>query len=73
MGILTRKQGERYVISSDHTDEGPPAKRAPQRMSATYFVWNGERWSSNVDEAVTFATLDEADEYVRANYGKVSS
>ena len=27
MGILTRKQGELYVISSDHTDEGPPAKR----------------------------------------------
>jgi hypothetical protein len=72
MGILTRKQGEMYVISSDHTADGPPAKRAPQRMSETYYVWNGERWSSNVDEAITFASLDDADEYVRANYGKVS-
>jgi hypothetical protein len=41
-------------------------------MSATYNVWTGESWSENIADAITFASLEDADEYVRANIHKVS-
>jgi hypothetical protein len=72
MGILTRKQGEVFVISSDHTGAGVVKTRPPRRLDEPYYVWTGSMWSSNITEAVLFDSLDEADEYVRANYHKLS-
>jgi hypothetical protein len=70
MGILTRRQGPSYVITSDHTaDESK--KHAPRRLADVYHVWTGATWSDNMADAMTFVSLDEADDYVRANYGKV--
>lgn len=70
MGILTRMQGQHYVITSDHTAD-VSAKRAPRRLNQEYQVWTGTGWSTTTAEAMQFASLDDADEYVRANYGKV--
>ena len=71
MGILTRKQDERFVISSDHTSPGVTSKRAPRRLNEPYQVWTGFNWSPNTTEAVVFDSLEDADEYVRANYPKL--
>jgi hypothetical protein len=71
MGIMTRKQGTTYVISSDSCSTQAPTARAPKRQSDVYEVWTGERWSKTMEEAKLFDTLDRADDYVRANYGKV--
>jgi hypothetical protein len=73
MGILTRKQGETFVITSDQNVLEPQSKRPPRRLDEPYQVWTGANWSINNDEAMTFDSMDEADEYVRANYGKVSA
>ena len=73
MGILTKKWNDSYIITSDRTAEGQPSKRAPRRMSEIYQVWTGSDWSVNSAEALSFASLDAADEYVRANYARVSS
>jgi hypothetical protein len=73
MGILTRKQGTDYVIGSDRSATDAPTGRAPKgRPSDSYEVWTGEAWSAVVTEAMTFDTLDDADEYVRANFSKVT-
>ena len=73
MGILTRKQGEVFVITSDRCADSSPTTRAPARLSDTYEVWTGVRWSSTKAEAINFASLADADEYVRANFAKVTS
>jgi hypothetical protein len=67
MGILTRSQGDLFVISSDRSADGFSAARPPRRVSEDYLVWTGQQWSPAKDEALTFALLDAADEYVRAN------
>ena len=72
MGILTRQQGELFVITSDHTEPGPAAKKAPRRMNEAYLVWTGDNWSMDLAMALTFDSLNDADDYVRANYAKVS-
>ena len=72
MGILTRKQGTDYVISSDRSATDAPTARAPKGpLSGSIAVWTGDVWSAVMSEAMTFHTLDDADEYVRANYSKV--
>jgi hypothetical protein len=71
MGILTRQQGAQYVISSDQDLDQKGTKRAPRNQSDVYQVWTGTQWSTDVAEALCFDSLDEADEYVRANYQKV--
>lgn len=73
MGILTRKQDERFVVSSDHASRGATSRRAPRHLNEPYQVWTGLNWSPNVTEAVGFDSLDDADEYVRANYAKLVS
>ncbi|HEY1599929.1 MAG TPA: hypothetical protein VGG64_10025 [Pirellulales bacterium] len=70
MGILTRPQDRHFVISSDHTAEAS-AKRAPRHLKQDYQVWTGTNWSANIADAMRFESLDDADEYVRANYAKV--
>jgi hypothetical protein len=73
MGILTLRQGERYVISSDRSMADAPAKKPPKaRSSGSYQVWTGDTWSLVTTDAMTFGTLDQADEYVKANYPRLS-
>ena len=72
MGILTRRQGSEYVIGSDCSAADAPSSRAPKgRPASSYEVWTGEIWSAVITDAKTFATLDAADEYVRANFARV--
>ena len=73
MGVMTRKQGTEYVISSDRSATDIPTTRAPaRRPTDSYEVWTGKNWSAEMSEAKTFGTLDDADEYVRANFAKVT-
>jgi hypothetical protein len=73
MGILTRKQGTSFVIGSDRCSTDAPTTRPPKgRLSESIAVWTGETWSAVMSEAMTFETLDDADEYVRANFSKVA-
>ena len=47
--------------------------RAPKsRPSEKYEVWTGENWSAELLNAKPFTTLDAADDYVRANFAKVT-
>jgi hypothetical protein len=73
MGILTRKQGTGFVIGSDRSATDAPTTRPPKgRPSDIIAVWTGETWSAVMTEAMMFDTLDDADEYVRANSSKVA-
>lgn len=73
MGILTRKQGTTFVISSDHNPLDALGRRPARRLDEPYQVWTGAHWSANNEEAMVFESLDDADEYVRANYARVSA
>jgi len=73
MGILTLQQDGKYVISSDRSMTDAPVNRPPKgKPSGDYSVWAGNSWSSQKTDAMTFGTLDEADEYVKANYRLLS-
>lgn len=72
MGILTRQQGDAFVITSDRASGSSPTTRAPTRLTEVYEVWTGTRWSTTREEAISFKSLDAADEYVRANYATVA-
>jgi hypothetical protein len=74
MGILTQQQDTKFVISSDRCMTDAPVNRPPKgRPSGAYHVWTGEVWTLDKAVAMTFNTLDEADEYVKANYARLSS
>jgi hypothetical protein len=73
VGILTRKRGETYIITSDRGSHAAPTPKAPKRMTDPYRVWAGASWSMLPDDAEIFDTLDNADEYVRVNYALVSA
>ena len=73
MGILTRRQGKKFVISSDHYPLGELRRRPARRLDEPYHVWTGATWSSNNEEAMIFESLEDADDYVRANYSRVSA
>jgi hypothetical protein len=68
MGVLARKQEQGWVITSDRDGEDKTKKRAAKKLSDTYLVWTGNHWSADMVEAKTFLDMDQADEYVRANY-----
>ena len=73
MGILTLKQDGKYVISSDRGITDAPVNRPPKgKPSGDYQVWTGDSWSLVKADATTFGTLDQADEYVKANYNRLS-
>jgi len=72
MGILTRQQGDVYVITSDRAVGAARTVRAPARLGDDYQVWTGSAWSVERTEAISFASLDAADEYVRANFTQVT-
>jgi hypothetical protein len=72
MGVMARKAGEEFIITSDRVAGEVPSVRAPKkRVSEVYQVWTGNAWSATMTDAKTFMTLDVADEYVRANYVQV--
>jgi hypothetical protein len=71
MGVMARKQDERFVITSDRTPDGATNKRAPRNLSDTYLVWTGDSWSSVMSDAETFDTLEVAEDYIRANSERV--
>jgi hypothetical protein len=73
MGILTLQRDGRYVISSDRSITDAPVSRPPKaNLSGDYRVWTGDAWSLVQTDAMTFDTLDDADEYVKANYARLS-
>ncbi len=73
MGILTLRQGEAYVISSDRSMSDAPEKKPPKaRAAGSYQVWTGDTWSLVTAAAMVFSTLNEADEYVKANYQRLN-
>jgi hypothetical protein len=73
MGILTLQQDGKYVISSDRGMTDAPVNRPPKgKPSGDYGVWTGDSWSLAKSDAMTFDTLDAADEYVKANYRRLS-
>ena len=71
MGVMPRILDEQYVITSDRSPDEVVVKRAAKRMSSTYQVWTGECWSPDMTEAKTFKTMEQADEYIRANSNRV--
>jgi hypothetical protein len=73
MGILTLQQDGKYIISSDRSITDAPVGRPPKgKPPGDYQVWTGDKWSLVKTDATTFDTLDEADEYVKANYHRLS-
>jgi hypothetical protein len=73
MGILTLQQDGKYVITSDRNMTDAPVNRPPKgKPQGDYEVWTGSSWSTQKSEALTFRTLDDADEYVKSNYRHLS-
>ena len=73
MGILTLRQGAKYVISSDRSTTDAPVNRPPKaKFSGDYQVWTGDTWSLVKTDAMGFDSLDDADDYVKANYARLS-
>ncbi len=73
MGIMSRKRGEKFLITSDRVLNDTPSHRAPKRLSDDCLFWTGNAWSITLSEGKTFDTLDDADEYTRANYARISN
>ena len=71
MGVMARMRDERFVITSDRNPDGTSIKRAPRNLSDTYLTWTGEAWSSVMTDALTFDTLEAAEDYIRANAERV--
>jgi len=71
MGVMTRDRGEVFVITSDRNPDEAQTKRVAKKMSNTFWVWTGDSWSAVMTDAKTFETMDAADEYIRANSGRV--
>ena len=71
MGVMTRDRGDLFVITSDRNPGDTPNKRAPKNLSNTYLVWTGNSWSTVMADAMTFRTMEAADEYIQANSDRV--
>ena len=68
MGVMAREQDELYVITSDRKLGDSPSKIAPKKQyDGVYRVWTGDEWSTIATDAITFAAIEEADEYIREN------
>jgi hypothetical protein len=72
MGIVTIQRGDDYVIASDCDPAEAPTTRAPKRMRSPSHVWTGTEWSTVMTEGKAFDTPDDADEYLRLHYAKVT-
>ena len=74
MGIIARQQGTDYVIASDRNTGDARTNRPPKgKPSEQYEVWTGSAWSAEMTEAKKFESSDDADEYVRANFSRVTA
>ena len=71
MGVMTRDQGGGFVVTSDQILGEPKDRRVAKKKSSTYVVWTGDSWSSVKTDAKTFETAEAADDYIRANSGRV--
>ncbi len=72
MGVMTRKAGEDFIITSDRIAGELPISRAPKRRaSEVYQVWTDNGWSETMTDAKIFKAIGVADEYIRANYARV--
>jgi len=69
MGVMPRKSGEIFIITSDRVAGELPSNRVPKR--ALFQVWTGHDWSATITDATTFTAVDVADEYIRANFARV--
>ena len=68
MGVMTRKLGEDFIITSDRIAGELPSRQAPKRrLSEVGQVWTGDNWSATMTDAKTFPEIRIADEYVRVN------
>ena len=75
MGVMPRKSGEHFIITSDRSAGELPSKSAPKkRMDDDVLqVWTGSGWSTSHAAAAVFSGLDAADDYIRANFDRVMS
>ena len=72
MGVMAREQDELYVITSDRKSGDSPSKIAPRRpKDGVYQVWTGDEWSKTTVDAITFEAIEEADEYIKENFGRL--
>lgn len=72
MGVMPRKSGENFIITSDRiAGELPSSRISKKPVSQVSQVWTGNGWSATITDATTFASIDVADEYIRANYARV--
>jgi hypothetical protein len=73
MGVMARKFGENFIIISDRVAGDLPSKHAPKKQINDVFqVWTGNVWATSSSETVvSFATLEMADDYIRANMDRL--
>ena len=72
MGVMPRKSGEKFIITSDRVAGELPSNRIPRKPLLEVFqVWTGHGWSATITDATFFTDIDVADEYIRANYARV--
>ena len=72
MGVMAREQDELYVITSDRKLGDSPSKIAPKRQyDGVYRVWTGDQWSTTTTDAITFEAIEQADDYIRENSGRL--
>jgi hypothetical protein len=72
MGVMPRKSGEKFIITSDRVAGELPTNRVPSKKTTEVFqVWTGQEWSTTITDATFFTAIDVADEYIRANYARV--
>ena len=72
MGVMPRKSGEKFIITSDRVAGELPSDRIPKKTPHEVFqVWTGHEWSATITDATFFTDIDVADESIRANYTRV--
>lgn len=72
MGVMPRKSGEKFIITSDRVAGELPSSRVPKKTPPEVFqVWTGQGWSATITDATLFSEIDVADEYIRANFVRV--
>ncbi len=73
MGVMPRKSGESFIITSDRVAGQLPSSRLPKKtpVPEVLQVWTGDGWSATITDAAPFTDIDVADEYIRANYARV--
>lgn len=72
MGVMSRKSGDNFIITSDRVAGELPIKHAPKKPHLEVFqVWTGDGWSPLIDAAAIFSTPEAADEYLRENFDRV--